>query len=68
MKKYRNEAMKVVHEQASYYYREGIINAAEMKEFDKGCLVSTADTAGASTVKRSPAAAAASEPHSHSVK
>ncbi|GHT67265.1 hypothetical protein FACS1894110_12420 [Spirochaetia bacterium] len=52
--------MKVVHEQAAYYYREGIINAAEMKEFDEGCLVSTADNAGASTVKRSPAV-----PHPH---
>ncbi|GHU77883.1 hypothetical protein FACS189462_0950 [Spirochaetia bacterium] len=65
MKKHRNEAMKVVHEQAAYYYREGIINAAEMKEFDEGCLVSTA--AGASTVKRSPAVAAAPAPHGRNV-
>jgi DNA-binding transcriptional regulator YiaG len=40
MKKYRNEAMKVVHEQAAYFFSKGIINAAEMKEYDEGCLVS----------------------------
>ena len=68
MKKYRNEAMKVIHEQASYFYSKGIINADEMKEYDEGCLVSTADNAGVSTVKRSPAVAAASGTHGHSVK
>ncbi|GHV09173.1 hypothetical protein FACS189485_21470 [Spirochaetia bacterium] len=68
MKKYKSTAAKVIHESAIDLYKDGIITEARMKEFDQSCLVSTADTAGASTVKRSPAVAAASAPHGHSVK
>ncbi|GHT67735.1 hypothetical protein FACS1894110_13790 [Spirochaetia bacterium] len=68
MKKYESELMKSLHEEAKYFHNKGIISADEMKEYDEDCLVSTADTAGASTVKRSPAVAAASAPHGHSVK
>ncbi|GHV01989.1 hypothetical protein FACS189485_01390 [Spirochaetia bacterium] len=68
MKKYKSPAFKHIHEEAVDFFKDGIINAAEMKEFDQSCLVSTADTAGASTVKRFPAVAAAPAPHGHSVK
>jgi putative transcriptional regulator len=44
MKKYKSPALKHIHEGASHFFEEGIINAAEMKEFDKDCLVSPVDT------------------------
>jgi DNA-binding transcriptional regulator YiaG len=59
MKKYESELMKVLHEQAVDFYKDGIISDAEMKEYDEDCLVSTTDTAGASTVKHSPMVAPA---------
>jgi putative transcriptional regulator len=68
MKKYESELMKSLHEEAKYFHSKGIISADEMKEYDEDCLVSTADIAGDATVKRPPAAAAASGTHGHSVK
>jgi hypothetical protein len=68
MKKYESELMKSLYEEAKYFHNKGIISSDEMKEYDEDCLVSTADNAGASTVKRSPAVAAASGIHGHSVK
>ncbi|GHU42798.1 hypothetical protein FACS1894190_12550 [Spirochaetia bacterium] len=68
MKKYKSTVARVIHESAIDLYKDGIITEARMKEFDQSCLVSTADTAGVSTAKRSPAVAAASAPHGHSAK
>ena len=39
MKKYCSEALMVIHQDAEGLHRLGIISDAEMKEFDKGCLV-----------------------------
>ncbi|GHU62110.1 hypothetical protein FACS189445_4800 [Spirochaetia bacterium] len=58
MKKYESELMKVLHEQAVYFFKEGIISADEMKEYDEDCLVQKADTANVAPGKRSPLVAA----------
>ena len=60
MKKYESELMKVLHEQAVYFNKEGIISDAEMKEYDEDCLVQKADTPNAAPGKRSPLVAAGS--------
>jgi len=45
MKKYESEALMVMHQQAEGLHRLGIIGDAEMKEFDKDCLVQEPETA-----------------------
>ncbi|GHU01250.1 hypothetical protein FACS1894147_00740 [Spirochaetia bacterium] len=44
MKRYKSPAFKHIHEEAVDFFKEGIISAAEMKEFDESCLVAGADT------------------------
>ena len=39
MKKYKSEALMVIHQDAEGMHRLGIISDAEMREFDEGCLV-----------------------------
>jgi DNA-binding transcriptional regulator YiaG len=67
MKKYTSKLMKVLHEQAVDFYKDGIISAEEMKEYDEDCLtkdaLQKADTTKPSTGKRSPLAAAGASPH-----
>jgi DNA-binding transcriptional regulator YiaG len=45
MKKYQSEALMVIHQDAEGMHRLGIINDAEMREFDDGCLVHQEDEA-----------------------
>ena len=45
MKRYGSEALMVTHQQAEALYRLGIISDAEMREFDKDCLVQEPETA-----------------------
>jgi DNA-binding transcriptional regulator YiaG len=61
MKKYKSTAAKVIHEDALDLYKDGIITEARMKEFDKSCLVSNIETAGAGSGERSPMAAASAQ-------
>ena len=44
MKKYKSPVFKHIHEEAVDFFKDGIINAEEMKEFDQSCLVSTDGT------------------------
>ena len=39
MKKYKSEALMVIHQDAQALHRLGIIDDGEMKEYNKGCLV-----------------------------
>ena len=39
MKKYKSEALKVIHQDAEGLHRLGIIKDNEMKDYDEGCLV-----------------------------
>jgi len=39
MKKYKSEALMVLHQDAEGLHRMGIIKENEMKEYDEGCLV-----------------------------
>jgi putative transcriptional regulator len=59
MKKYKSPALKHIHEGAAHFFEEGIINVAEMKEFDKGCLVSGTGTSLPATSERAPMVASA---------
>ena len=43
--KYRSEALMVIHQDAEGLHRLGIISDAEMREFDKDCLVKEPKTA-----------------------
>ena len=45
MKKYRDEIAKVCHEIVEDGYHSGIINAAELKEFETDCFVEEDETA-----------------------
>jgi len=45
MKRYKSEALMVMHQQAEGLHRLGIISDDEMKEFDEGCLVKELKTA-----------------------
>jgi len=38
-KKYQSKILKVIHENAAGMHRLGIMNDAEMREFDEDCLV-----------------------------
>jgi DNA-binding transcriptional regulator YiaG len=44
-KKYQSEALMVCHQSAEGLHRLGIINEAEMKEFNEGCLVKEVEPA-----------------------
>jgi len=44
MKKYQSEALMVIHQDAEGLHRLGIINDAEMREFDDDCLVHESET------------------------
>jgi hypothetical protein len=68
MKKYKSELMKVLHEQAVDFYKDGIISDAEMKGYDEDCLVQKVDTSASSTGRRSPLVASGASPQGHSVK
>jgi putative transcriptional regulator len=68
MKKYKSELMKVLHEQAVDFSKDGIISAAEMKEYDEDCLVPRAVTTSPATVKAAVMAASGSGSHSRSLK
>jgi putative transcriptional regulator len=59
MKKYKSPVMRHIHQEAASLYKHGIINAAEMREFDKDCLVKP-EIAGNSTGGKSPMVAAPS--------
>ncbi|AEF83386.1 hypothetical protein [Leadbettera azotonutricia] len=59
MKKYKSPALKHIHEEALDFFKDGIISTAEMKEFDKDCLVSASDTP---TVRAPRVAAEAASP------
>jgi hypothetical protein len=53
-KHYVDEEMMVMHHSAEYLFKKGLINVAEMKEFDEDCLVpedKTTPTAGVSRSK-----------------
>ncbi|GHV73382.1 hypothetical protein AGMMS49940_06840 [Spirochaetia bacterium] len=63
MKKYKSPAFKHIHETALDFYKDGLISAAEMREFDEDCLVPKADTSTPSAGDRSPMVAAGSTPH-----
>ena len=39
MQKYQSEILEVIHQEAEWMYRKGLISDAEMKEYDEGCLV-----------------------------
>jgi DNA-binding transcriptional regulator YiaG len=43
-KEFESEALMVCHQSAESLFRLGIIDADEMKEFDKGCLVREPET------------------------
>ena len=45
MKKYKSEALMVIHQDAQGLYQLGIINDDEMKEYNEGCLVNEPKTA-----------------------
>ena len=45
MKKYRDEIAEVCHEIVGDGYRSGIINAAELREFEADCFVEEDETA-----------------------
>ncbi|WP_010263604.1 hypothetical protein [Treponema primitia] len=60
MKKYKSPALRHIHQEAVGLYKHGIINAAEMREFDKDCLVSGASTFTTSHIPRIAAAITAS--------
>jgi len=45
MKRYGSEALMVTHQQAEALHRLGIISDAEMREFDKDCLIQEPKTA-----------------------
>jgi DNA-binding transcriptional regulator YiaG len=51
-KKYVDEEMMVMHHSAQFLFKMGLIDAAEMREFDRDCLVSAAKPA-----RKSPKAA-----------
>ena len=38
-KKYQSKILQAIHEDAAGMHKLGIISDAEMREFDKGCLV-----------------------------
>jgi DNA-binding transcriptional regulator YiaG len=38
-KKYQSEALMVCHQSAEYLYKTGVIDEAEMREYDEDCLV-----------------------------
>ncbi|MHC6201826.1 hypothetical protein ACYULU_01370 [Breznakiellaceae bacterium SP9] len=42
MKKYQSALLRTVHEDAEGYYKVGIIDAAQMHQFDVACLVPSA--------------------------
>jgi DNA-binding transcriptional regulator YiaG len=44
MKKYKSEALMVIHQDAKGLHRLGIIDNDEMKEYDKGCLAEDPET------------------------
>jgi len=44
MKRYESEALMVTHQEAEGLHRLGIISDAEMREFDKDCLVQEPET------------------------
>ena len=44
MKKYRDEIAKVCHEIVKDGYHSGIINAAELREFETDCFVEEDET------------------------
>jgi hypothetical protein len=44
MKRYESEALMVMHQQAEGLHRLGIISDAEMKEYDKDCLIQEPET------------------------
>jgi len=39
MKKYNSEACEAIYEEVKAEYEAGLISEAEMKEYDKSCLV-----------------------------
>ncbi|GHV63933.1 hypothetical protein AGMMS49587_15280 [Spirochaetia bacterium] len=52
-KHYVDEEMMVMHESAQTLFGMGLINAAEMKEFDEDCLAKEDITTPAAGVSRS---------------
>ena len=38
MRKYQSEILEVIHQEAEWMHRTGVINDKEMREFDKDCL------------------------------
>jgi DNA-binding transcriptional regulator YiaG len=52
-KHYVDEEMMVMHESAQTLFEMGLINTAEMREFDEDCLVQEDKTVPAADVSRS---------------
>ena len=38
MQKYQSEILEVIHQEAEWMHRKGLISDTEMKEYDEGCL------------------------------
>jgi len=58
-KKYESEALMVSHQSAQDLFELGVINDAEMREFDEMCLVKEPETAYETkqSMKREPVTA-----------
>jgi putative transcriptional regulator len=51
MRKYKSPMFKHIHQEATDLYADGMITAERMKEYDRSCLVSGADTPQGRSVK-----------------
>jgi hypothetical protein len=60
-KVFRDEIAMVCHEMMEDLYKDGIVNDAEMREFEKNCFVQTPELAAKNQIKhgKSPPLAAA---------
>jgi putative transcriptional regulator len=68
MKKYKSPVFRHIHEEAADFFKDGIISAAEMKEFDASCLVAEADTPVSSSRARITMNVSATKPHRQGIK
>jgi DNA-binding transcriptional regulator YiaG len=56
MEKYKSEALGFIHKEARGLYKDGVIDEAEMREYDRECLHASTTPAGAAP-KPAPALA-----------
>jgi len=45
MQKYQSEILEVIHQEAEWMHRQGLISDDEMSEYDKDCLTQQPKTA-----------------------